>query len=163
MTGDTIFPDFTSGTIGSTTEYTLQIADEKAEIKITPTATNKNFLVKTFLNEQVTDNTEGVSFYKRTQTIPVVAGDTIYVGCGVKGWPTMNTQAGNTQTSNGTWYVLKVVNAKVDDGSAYVMGLIDKYCVKVESYNYKSKESGLNITRAAYDALSENSQNNVTN
>ena len=163
VTGGTIFPDFTSGTIGSTTEYTLQIDDEKAEIKITPTATNKNFLVKTFLNEQVTDNTEGVSFYKRTQTIPVVAGDTIYVGCGVKGWPTMNTQAGNTQTSGGTWYVLKVVNAQVDDGSAYVMGLIDKYCIKVESYNYKSMESGLSITRAAYDALSEDSQKNVTN
>ena len=44
VTGGTIFPDFTSGTIGSTNEYTLQIADEKAEIKITPTATNKNFL-----------------------------------------------------------------------------------------------------------------------
>lgn len=163
VTGGTIFPDFTSGTIGSTTEYTLQIADEKAEIKITPTATNKNFLVKTFLNEQVTDNTEGVSFYKRTQTIPVVAGDTIYVGCGVKGWPTMNAQAGNTQTANGTWYVLKVVNAQVDDGSAYVMGLIDKYCVKVESYNYKSMENGLSITRAAYEALSETSKQNVTN
>ena len=163
VTNGTIFPAFTSGTIGSTNEYTLQIDDEKAEIKITPTATNKNFLVKTFLNEQVTNNTEGVSFYKRTQTIPVVAGDTIYVGCGVKGWPTMNAQAGNTQTSNGTWYVLKVVNAQVDDGSAYVMGLIDKYCVKVESYNYKSMENGLSITRAAYEALSETSKQNVTN
>lgn len=163
VTNGTIFPDFTSGTIGSTNEYTLQIDDEKAEIKITPTATNKNFLVKTFLNEQVTNNTEGVSFYKRTQTIPVVAGDTIYVGCGVKGWPTMNAQAGNTQTANGTWYVLKVVNAQVDDGSAYVMGLIDKYCVKVESYNYKSMENGLSITRAAYEALSETSKQNVTN
>ena len=163
VTNGTIFPDFTSGTIGSTNEYTLQIDDEKAEIKITPTATNKNFLVKTFLNEQVTDKTEGVSFYKRTQTIPVVAGDTIYVGCGVKGWPTMNAQAGNTQTANGTWYVLKVVNAQVDDGSAYVMGLIDKYCVKVESYNYKSMENGLSITRAAYEALSETSKQNVTN
>ena len=163
VTNGTIFPDFTSGTIGSTNEYTLQIDDEKAEIKITPTATNKNFLVKTFLNEQVTNNTEGVSFYKRTQTIPVVAGDTIYVGCGVKGWPTMNAQAGNTQTSNGTWYVLKVVNAQVDDGSAYVMGLIDKYCIKVENYNYKSMESGLSITRAAYDALSDTSKQNVTN
>lgn len=163
VTNGTIFPAFTSGTIGSTNEYTLQIDDEKAEIKITPTATNKNFLVKTFLNEQVTNNTEGVSFYKRTQSIPVVAGDTIYVGCGVKGWPTMNAQAGNTQTANGTWYVLKVVNAQVDDGSAYVMGLIDKYCVKVESYNYKSMESGLSITRAAYDALSDTSKQNVTN
>lgn len=163
VTGGTIFPAFTSGTIGSTNEYTLKIDDEKAEIKITPTATNKNFLVKTFLNEQVTNNTEGVSFYKRTQTIPVVAGDTIYVGCGVKGWPTMNAQAGNTQTANGTWYVLKVVNAQVDDGSAYVMGLIDKYCVKVESYNYKSMESGLSITRAAYEALSDTSKQNVTN
>ena len=75
----------------------------------------------------------------------------------------MNTQAGNTQTSNGTWYVLKVVNAQVDDGSAYVMGLIDKYCIKVENYNYKSMESGLSITRASYDALSDTSKQNVTN
>ena len=163
VTGGTIFPDFTSGTIGSTNEYTLQIDDEKAEIKITPTAANKNFLVKTFLNEQVTDNTEGVSFYKRTQTIPVVAGDTIYVGCGVKGWPTMNAQAGNTQTANGTWYVLKVVNAQVDDGSEYVMGLIDRYCYTPTLANYMYMDSGLSITRAAYDALSDTSKDNVTN
>lgn len=163
VTNGTIFPDFTSGTIGSTNEYTLQIDDEKAEIKITPTAANKNFLVKTFLNEQVTDNTEGVSFYKRTQTIPVVAGDTIYVGCGVKGWPTMNAQAGNTQTANGTWYVLKVVNAQVDDGSEYVMGLIDRYCYTPTLANYMYMDSGLSITRAAYDALSDTSKDNVTN
>lgn len=163
VTNGTIFPDFTSGTIGSTNEYTLQIDDEKAEIKITPTAANKNFLVKTFLNEQVTDNTEGVSFYKRTQTIPVVAGDTIYVGCGVKGWPTMNAQAGNTQTANGTWYVLKVVNAQVDDGSEYVMGLIDRYCYTPTLANYMYMDSGLSITRAAYDALSDTSRDNVTN
>ena len=75
----------------------------------------------------------------------------------------MNAQAGNTQTSNGTWYVLKVVNAQVDDGSAYGMGLIDKYCVKVDSYNYKSMENGLSISRAAYEALSETSKQNVTN
>jgi len=56
-----------------------------------------------------------------------------------------------------------VVNAQVDDGSAYVMGLIDKYCVKVESYNYKRMENGLSITRAAYEALSETSKQNVTN
>lgn len=163
VTNGTIFPDFTSGTIGSTNEYTLQIDDEKAEIKITPTAANKNFLVKTFLNEQVTDNTEGVSFYKRTQTIPVVAGDTIYVGCGVKGWLTMNAQAGNTQTANGTWYVLKVVNAQVDDGSEYVMGLIDRYCYTPTLANYMYMDSGLSITRAAYDALSDTSRDNVTN
>ena len=42
-----------------------------------PTASNKNFLTKIFLNEKVTDRAEGSSFYKRTESIPVKAGDTI--------------------------------------------------------------------------------------
>ena len=80
-------------------------------MKFDPTAANKNFLVKTFLNEKVTTNAEGASFYKRTESIPVSAGDTIYIGCGIKAWPSMNNQSGNKQTNDGTWYVLQIVSA----------------------------------------------------
>lgn len=162
--GGDIFPEFTSGTLGSDNEFTLKINGDSANVKITPTAANKNFLVKIFLNEKVTSTAEGTSFYKRTQTIPVVAGDTLYVGCGVKGWPTMNAQGGNTQTANGTWYVLKVVNGNEDDGSAYVMELIDENCNRIPTmYNYKYVERYLIITRAAYESLSEDAKQNVTN
>lgn len=103
---------FEPGKRGGTYTYTLVIDGDSSNLTVTPTAANKNFLVKTFLNEKVTSNTEGSSFYKRTESIPVVAGDTIYIGCGIKGWPTMNNQAGNTQSNDGTWYVVRVLSAQ---------------------------------------------------
>ena len=93
---------FTPGEAGGLYEYTLTIEGESADLRLTPTASNKNFLTKIFLNEKVTDRAEGSNFYKRTESIPVKAGDTIYVGCGVRAWPTMNNQEGNTQESDGT-------------------------------------------------------------
>ena len=38
------------------------------------------------------------------------SGDVIYVGCGERAWPSMNNQEGNTQSNDGTWYALRVVN-----------------------------------------------------
>ena len=70
---------FEPGKRGGTYTYTLVIDGDSSNLTVTPTAANKNFLVKTFLNEKVTSNTEGSSFYKRTESIPVVAGDTIYI------------------------------------------------------------------------------------
>ena len=83
---------FKSGRPGAQYDYTLVIDGNNGNIKLTPTATNKNFQVKTFLNEKVTDRTEGVNFFKSTETLPVKAGDTVYVGCGAKGWQRMNNQ-----------------------------------------------------------------------
>ncbi len=121
--GGKLLTTFVPGEAGNTYEYTLAIDGESADLKLTPTAANKNYLTKIFLNEKVTSDEEGGSFFKRTQMIPVAAGDTIYVGCGEYAWPSMNKQETEARDYTGTWYVLHVVNASA--GASYVDGLID--------------------------------------
>ena len=152
---------FTPGEAGNTYEYTLAIDGESADLRLTPTASNKNFLTKIFLNEKVTGNTEGFSFYKRTESIPVKAGDTIYVGCGARAWPTMNNQAGNTQESDGTWYVLRVVNANA--GADYVTELISQLpeAAAVTYASYQKIAGAAAAARSALDALSKDQQAKV--
>ena len=134
--GGTLVSKFVPGEAGGTYEYTLAIDSDAAEVRLTPTASNKNFLTKIFLNDKVTDNTEGASFYKRTQYIPVTSGDVIYVGCGERAWPSMNNQEGNTQSNDGTWYALRVVNVKGDAGAVNDMidALPSASAVKYSSY-----------------------------
>jgi len=152
---------FTPGEAGGLYEYTLTIEGESADLRLTPTASNKNFLTKIFLNEKVTGNTEGFSFYKRTESIPVKAGDTIYVGCGARAWPTMNNQAGNTQESDGTWYVLHVVNASA--GADYVTELISQLpeAAAVTYASYQKIAGAAAAARSALDALSKDEQAKV--
>ena len=152
---------FTPGEAGGLYEYTLTIEGESADLRLTPTASNKNFLTKIFLNEKVTGNTEGFSFYKRTESIPVKAGDTIYVGCGARAWPTMNNQAGNTQESDGTWYVLRVVNANA--GADYVTELISQLpeAASVTYASYQKIAGAAAAARSALDALSKDEQAKV--
>lgn len=152
---------FTPGEAGNTYEYTLAIDGESADLRLTPTASNKNFLTKIFLNEKVTGNTEGFSFYKRTESIPVKAGDTVYVGCGARAWPTMNNQAGNTQESDGTWYVLRVVNANA--GADYVTELISQLpeAASVTYASYQKIAGAAAAARSALDALSKAEQDKV--
>ena len=152
---------FTPGEAGGLYDYTLTIEGESADLRLTPTASNKNFLTKIFLNEKVTGNTEGFSFYKRTESIPVKAGDTIYVGCGARAWPTMNNQAGNTQESDGTWYVLRVVNANA--GADYVTELISQLpeAAAVTYASYQKIAGAAAAARSALDALSKDQQAKV--
>ena len=154
---------FTPGEAGGLYEYTLTIEGESADLRLTPTASNKNFLTKIFLNEKVTDRAEGSSFYKRTESIPVKAGDTIYVGCGVRAWPSMNNQEGNTQENDGTWYVLRVVNANA--GADYVTGLISQLpeAAAVTYASYQKIAEAAAAARSALDALSKDEQAKVSN
>lgn len=159
--GGKLLTRFAPGEAGNTYEYTLAIDGESADLRLTPTASNKNFLTKIFLNEKVTGNTEGFSFYKRTESIPVKAGDTIYVGCGARAWPTMNNQAGNTQESDGTWYVLRVVNANA--GADYVTELISQLpeAAAVTYASYQKIAGAAAAARSALDALSKDQQAKV--
>ena len=154
---------FTPGEAGGLYEYTLTIEGESADLRLTPAASNKNFLTKIFLNEKVTDRAEGSSFYKRTESIPVKAGDTIYVGCGVRAWPSMNNQEGNTQENDGTWYVLRVVNANA--GADYVTGLISQLpeAAAVTYASYQKIAEAAAAARSALDALSKDEQAKVSN
>ena len=156
--GGKLLTEFVPGEIGGSYEYVLAIKGASADIQLTPTAANKNFLTKIFLNEKVTDNTEGSSFYKRTQTIPVKAGDVIYVGCGARAWPTMNNQAGNTQKNDGTWYVLRVIDVNAD--ASAVTGMInDLPEVSAVKYgNYQLYMNAVAAARASFNALSKEQQ-----
>lgn len=161
VTGGKLAPNFVSGEAGGRYDYTLVIDGDSGSIRLSPTAANKNFQVKAFLNEKVTDKTEGSSYFKRTESIPVKVGDTIYVGCGAKGWLSMNNQSGNTQSSDGTWYVLHVVSA--DTGADYVAGLIDDLPAAVKYENYSAAEDAVSAARAAYGILSKTEQSKVSN
>jgi len=152
---------FTPGEAGGLYEYTLTIEGESADLRLTPTASNKNFLTKIFLNEKVTGNTEGFSFYKRTESIPVKAGDTIYVGCGARAWPSMNKQGAEAREYQGTWYVLHVVNASA--GASYVDDLIDALPAASDvSYdNYQQYGDAADVARKAYEDLDKSEQAKV--
>ena len=156
VSGGQLLTEFTPGQSGGTYEYTLAIDSAEADIQVTPTAANKNYLTKIFLNEKVTDNTEGFSFYKRTQTIPVKAGDVIYVGCGENGWPTMN---GSGQ--RGTWYVLRVIDVNAD--ASAVTGMINDLpeVSSVKYGNYQLYMNAVAAARASFDALSKAQQEQV--
>lgn len=153
--GGTLVSKFVPGEAGGTYEYTLAIDSDAAEVRLTPTASNKNFLTKIFLNNRVTDNTEGASFYKRTQYIPVTSGDVIYVGCGERAWPSMNNQEGNTQSNDGTWYALRVVNVKGDAGAVNDMidALPSASAVKYSSY--QQFVDAVAAARTVYDTLDD--------
>ena len=153
VSGGQLLTEFTPGQSGGTYEYTLAIDSAEADIQVTPTAANKNYLTKIFLNEKVTDNTEGFSFYKRTQTIPVKAGDVIYVGCGENGWPTMN---GSGQ--RGTWYVLRMIDVNAD--ASAVTGMINDLpeVSSVKYGNYQLYMNAVAAARASFNALSKDQQ-----
>ncbi len=159
--GAMLTPNFIPGEAGGQYDYTLIIDGESASVKLTPTASNKNFQVKTFLNEKVTDRSEGSSFYKRTETIPVKVGDTIYLGCGAKNWLSMNNQAGNKQNSDGTWYALHVVS--INTGANYVTDLIAKLPTSLKYETYTRSMNDVAAARAAYKVLVQGEQDKVTN
>ena len=159
--GAMLTPNFIPGEAGGQYDYTLIIDGESASVKLTPTASNKNFQVKTFLNEKVTDRSEGSSFYKRTETMPVKVGDTIYLGCGAKNWLSMNNQAGNKQNSDGTWYALHVVS--INTGATYVTDLIAKLPTSLKYETYTRSMNDVAAARAAYEVLVKGEQDKVTN
>lgn len=70
-------PEFSS----DTKNYTLTVPYGTESVKVTPTASNKYFLVKTFVGDKE---------YKRTAGIPVAEGTVITVKCGDPEWPSMN-------------------------------------------------------------------------
>ena len=67
-----------------TDSYTLKLSSKVGSVQVTPTASNKNFQVRTSV-----DGTE----YKRTAKIPVADGTVITVKCGDPSWPSMNKGA----------------------------------------------------------------------
>lgn len=73
-------------------EYTLTVPANTESITVTPTAYNKNYQVRTYLNNYTP--AENGTEYKRNANIPVSDGDKIIVGVGDEAWPSMNYTAG---------------------------------------------------------------------
>ena len=142
---------------GGTYSYTVMIDDNATELTILADAANKNYLVKRFLNEKVTDNTEGSSYYKSTQAIPVVSGDTIYIGCGEPVWPSMNNQSTEAREYVGTWYELHIVSAS--SGGTEVDAQIDAL-PNPDDLTYENRENyrqDIVQAKQALDALKDSS------
>lgn len=165
MDGDktlVLAPEFESvAQPGGTYSYTVMIDGDAAELTITTDAANKNYLVKRFLNEKVTDNTEGGSYYKSTQAIPVVSGDTIYIGCGEPLWPSMNNQSTEARDYVGTWYELHIVSA--NSGGSDVDAQIDAL-PNPNDLTYTNRETyrqDIVQAKQALDALKDSSSVNA--
>ena len=139
INGGSLSPAFSAGQ----KEYTLVISGDKANVRVTPSAANKNYQARTFLNRYNQDSAR----YKRTETISVKSGDVLYVGVGESGWPTMNT------SSAGTKYTIKVVSGA--DASAVKNMLA---ALKTITYNnYKTEKTAVEAARSAYNALTDKS------
>lgn len=67
----------------SNTDYTVTIGDETKNVFVLPTAENKNYQVRTYINEYVPESVG----YRKTDEIEVKAGDTLYIGVGNAAWP----------------------------------------------------------------------------
>ena len=84
---------FSAGTLSpafdkDTNSYTLTVPADTDSVVVTPTASNKNYQVHTYVGE-----TE----YKRTAAVPVADGTEITVKCGDPSWPSMNTNTDEAQ------------------------------------------------------------------
>ncbi len=120
----TLSPAFRSGEAGNSYEYALFISGDSTRVKITPHASNRNYPVRTYLNEKIKRDALGNSYYKRSENIPVKNGDVIYVGCGEIAWPSMNNYGAEARSYVGTWYELHVVNRS--NGAGYVRDIISR-------------------------------------
>ncbi len=143
-------------------EYVLTIDGDTQSLVVEPTAANKNYLVKTFLNKKVTTNKDGNSFYKRTESIPASSGDIIYIGIGENAWPSMNNQGAEARKYSPTWYEIKVIGASGYDS---VINWIDNLPAtkKIIFDTYKDYKGNVDTIRAAYNALSTEDKAKVTN
>lgn len=159
--GGKLLGNFNPGKPGNHYDYYIAIDGETADLKFTPTATNSNFLTKIFLNKRVNSNDEGSEFFKQTQSIGVKSGDTIYIGCGMRSWPSMNNQAGGSQTNEGTWYAFHIVTS--DNGYDDVSKSIKELPQSIRYVDYKDYANEVKNARIAYDGLTEAAKSKVKN
>ncbi len=168
---------FEIGVVGQSYTNKLIVSKGTNEVVVRPTATNKNFQVKTFVGDKE---------YKLGQKIPVTNGTVIKVKCGDPSWPTMN----NNYEIKATEYSFEVsvhnsvptlkngvdkeVSSKIVVGNNYTIDLskifedADKdkltYNVKVngsqpvianEQYSYKCDNIGTTVLEfTANDSIS---------
>ena len=148
VSGGKLTPNFAKGQ----KSYTL--VKSGSSVNVSATAYNKNYQVRMYLNSKT-----GSNYYRSGESIPVKAGDTIYVGVGGRGWPSMNSNAGYQIRFDETWYEIKVVDSA---SGSEVAKLIDSIG-KISYSNYKSKVDTVQTARNGYDALTAEAKKEVKN
>ena len=148
ISGGKLAPAFTS------TQKAYTLVKSGNSVRISAGARNKNYQVRIYLNDK-----KASDYYRSGESIPVKAGDTIYVGVGGRGWPSMNSNAGYQISFDETWYEIKVVDSA---SSSEVVKLIDGIG-KISYSNYKSKVDAVQTARNGYDALTAEAKKEVKN
>ncbi len=137
--------------------YGLIISGPSQSLKVTPRAKNKNYLVKTFLNRYNDDS----AYYKRTETLTVKPGDTIYVGCGEREWPSMNNQETEAIDYTGTRYTIKVYGSRADFTKDLINSLPASSGMTLSNYSGFKEE--ITYAREIYESLTSSQKGEVTN
>lgn len=152
--GLTLLNDFSPTTLSyvATVDSSLFVG---SDISVTPTAANKNFQVRTFLNAK---NTTG--WYRPGETIPAKPGDIIYIGIGDESWPTMNSVGAEAVDFTATWYKIYVVG-EGEDAVNQLISLID--ALPTVDKAALTDQSDIDLAKTYYDNLSESDQADVTN
>jgi len=122
---------FSAGTLNTTFDkdtksYTLTLEAGVNSITITPTASCKNYQVRTYKGTQA----EGTE-YKRTASIPVANGDVITVVCGDPSWPSMNDNTGEKQT-----YTFTIAQSTPAPTTECEHEIVDHVCTKCGDVEY---------------------------
>ncbi|MEE0874615.1 MAG: dockerin type I repeat-containing protein [Ruminococcus sp.] len=128
----------------SKTEYTLMLdpGNDSNTIGIIPKAFNKNYQVKTYLN-QYTPEQPGTEIKTLSQKLTVKEGDVIYIGVGNNNWDTMNQKADETV------YKLKVTLTAIK-GDVDMNGVVNINDVTLlQKYLAKAVELNENQIKAA--------------
>ena len=135
-------------------EYTLTLTDIDS-VKVTPTAANKNFQVKTYKNTYSPD-VKGAE-YKRSEAIPVADGDKLYIGVGNENWASMNY---GEITENVYVINIKSETTKTDDEAAAEE--VEKLIDAIGEVTLDS-EDAINEALAAYGRLTDDQKALVNN
>ena len=128
-----------------TDSYTLKLSSKVSSVQVTPTATNKNFQVRTSV-----DGTE----YKRTAKIPVADGTVITVKCGDPSWPSMNKGAEAheykiTVSQEAPAAVKVTLRSQMADGYLHALQEVEVAANTAEKYGFTDALEGV----TALDAL----------
>ena len=112
--------------------YTLTVGADVTGVMVTPTASNKNYQVRTSVNGKE---------YKRTESVPVTDGTVITVKCGDPSWPSMNDNSGEAQT-----YTVTVKQEKVQEIPVQTVDLKGLHSAQLNSLKLYTYTGGVKGT-----------------